>query len=86
MGPEYLYLGFVLLVQLGGIIYWASSLGARVKQIEKDVSKITSEVDAINKLEIRISMVEVLLGTQNEILKEIKDEIKNRIYNINVKD
>lgn len=86
MGPDYLYLGFVLLVQLGGIIYWASSIGARLKQVEKAQDKMSVEVDAINKLETRVAMVEVLLATQNQFLKEIRDEIRNRIYSVNTRD
>lgn len=86
MGPDYLYLGFVLLVQLGGIIYWASSIGARLKQVEKEQDKMSVEVDAINQLSARVAVLESLLNTQNEFLKEIRDEIRNRIYSVNTRD
>lgn len=76
MGSEWIYLGFVLLVQLGGIIYWASNVGARVKQTEKDVDKISQEFDALTKLEIRLSIVETILDNQTSVLREIRDEIR----------
>lgn len=76
------YLIFVLASQLGAIIWWGSNMSSRVRQIEKEQDKLSTEVDAINNLTVRLTVVESILGIQTEVLKEIRDEIKQRIYTI----
>jgi len=76
--PEWFYLAFVIITQLAGTVYWGSNVGTRVKQLEKEVDRLESEVNGIAKLDVRLSVVETILQAQTAVLEQIRDVLKNR--------
>lgn len=64
-------LGFVVLVQAGGTIWWAATMSGRVKQLEKDSSAHGDLRDIV--IEMRTEM-----RGFRESIKELADALKAR--------
>lgn len=71
-----------IVLQTGAAIWWASAVNSYIEGDKASNVVLSERVTAVerdnNSVVTRITRLEVLLETQSELLKEIRDAIKSR--------
>ena len=71
-----------IILQTGAAIWWASAVNSYIDADKASTLAIAERVSAVERdnsaVATRITRLEVLLETQSELLKEIRDAIKSR--------
>lgn len=71
-----------IILQTGAAIWWASAVNSYIDSDKASTVAISERVTAVerdgNAVSTRITRLEVLLETQSELLREIRDTLKAR--------
>lgn len=64
--------------EVGLFLWWASGLSTRVKALEVDKDRLYKEIDGMNMITNRLSVVEEQVRNMSHVLTEIRDELRKR--------
>lgn len=66
---------FTMLVQAGGIVWWAAGINGRMAQVEKHIERTSGQADRLTRVETKVDGIA-------DTLIEIKDAVKSKVTHV----
>lgn len=82
LDPQWVYIVLVIVLavvpEVGVALWWSSAISTRIKALEKDKDHLYKELDGMNSITTRLSVMEVEIKNMSHVLDEVRDELRKR--------